>query len=220
MIENRIREVALDEIFNPTYELTKQYLKVNPLIYNNGDPVIEDIIINYESKTAEVYFPILDEEFYLVIYLDIEPDVSIRIMNMSAGNRVYLNISSEKLSFAEITKDFLLQPTRFWKKGELMLKRNIEKYYEESGFMFEPNSKKTGEVEKKIDHVLQLLQPFKNKMNELENDASLLIQVCYYGYKDQMWGIHLEKEMLKKLSDLHLSIDIDLYASGTDLDHS
>ena len=86
--------------------------------------------------------------------------------------------------------------------------------------MFEPNSKKTGEVEKKIDQILQLLQPFKNEMNKLGNDASLLIQVCYYGYKDQMWGIHLEKEMLKKLSDLNLCIDIDLYASGANLDHT
>ncbi|MDB5052821.1 MAG: hypothetical protein JWM44_871 [Bacilli bacterium] len=220
MIENQIKEIALSEIINPTYELTKQYLKVNPLVFTEGYPVIEDIIIDFESKIAEVYFPILNEKYYFVIYLDIEPDVSIRIMNMSAGNRVYFSISSETLSYDEIVEDFILQQTRSWKKGELIPRRDVERYYEESGFMFEPNPKRTGEVEKKVEHLLKLLYPFQNKMNKFENDAIMEIQVSYYGYKEQMWGIHLKKELLKQLSNLNLTLDIDLYASGADLDHS
>ncbi|MDB5054630.1 MAG: hypothetical protein JWM44_2680 [Bacilli bacterium] len=220
MIENQIKEIALNEILTPTFELTRQYLKVNPLVFIDGNPMIEDIVIDFESKTAEVYFPILDEEFYFVIYLDIEPEISIRIMNMSAGSRVYFSISSKTLNYEEIVKDFTFQPTRSWKKGELIPRRNIEKYYEASGFMFEPNSKKTGEVEKKVKYLLQLLHPFQNEMNKFEDDTIFEIQVCYYGYKEQMWGIHLEKDILKRLCELNLSLDIDLYASGADLDHS
>jgi len=32
-----------------------------------------------------------------------------------------------------------------------------------------------------------------------------------------MWGIHLDEEMIGKLAELQVPVDIDLYASGPDL---
>ncbi len=32
-----------------------------------------------------------------------------------------------------------------------------------------------------------------------------------------MWGIHLEKDIIKKMSELNITLDVDLYASGNDL---
>lgn len=57
----------------------------------------------------------------------------------------------------------------------------------------------------------------KDKFDELSKIADMMIEVVYYGYKDQMWGINLEKDTINKLSSLNLSIDIALYASGPDL---
>jgi hypothetical protein len=36
--------------------------------------------------------------------------------------------------------------------------------------------------------------------------------------KDEMWGFHFNKNIIKKLSDIGLDIDIDLYADGNDLE--
>jgi len=53
---------------------------------------------------------------------------------------------------------------------------------------------------------------------ELSHQVSIEIQVTYYGHKDEMWGIHLETQTVKKLSELELAIDVDLYAGGNDIE--
>lgn len=44
------------------------------------------------------------------------------------------------------------------------------------------------------------------------------IQVAYFGYKDEMWGINLNPVIIKKIGEFNFSLDIDLYAIGQDLE--
>jgi hypothetical protein len=206
-----IRDIAVAEIIYPTFALTKQFLAVNKIILKENLPFIEDIILREEEKVAEVYFPIEGERYYFVVYIDIKPQVSIRSMGTSPGNRVYFSATSEKHNLDELLVLIGVEPTRTWKKG-----KNIR----HNGFEIQPSAKETGEVEDKLQAVIRLLLPFKADLQALSTIANTGIQIAYWGYKEQMWGMHFEAETLQELGMLNLSVDIDLYAGGPDLGES
>jgi Domain of unknown function (DUF4279) len=206
-----IRDIAVAEIIYPTFALTKQFLAVNKIILKENIPFIEDIILREEEKVAEVYFPIEGERYYFVVYIDLEPQISVRWMGMSPGNRVYFSATSEKHNLDELLALIGVEPTRTWKKG-----KNIR----HNGFEIQPSAKETGEVEDKLQAVIKLLLPFKADLQALSTIANTGIQIAYWGYKEQMWGMHFTAEMLQDLGTLNLSVDIDLYAGGFDLGES
>ena len=209
-----IKRIAIDEVLNPKFELTKQYMANNKLIFNNNLPVIEDVILNEQEKKALVYFPIFKENFYMVIIIHLEDEIKTCFINTSAGNRVELFVASEEFSLEELLKRIDIVPTNQWMKGE---KVGCNGQFKHSGFIYAPINKKTGEVEDKLTILVNELLPRKKMILNLLEIADVEIQVTYYGYKDQMWGINLEKDLIKKISELNLSLDIDLYAGGNDL---
>lgn len=212
-----ISKIAIEEILSPKFELTNQFLKVNKVLLEDGKPIIEDIFVNEEENTAEVYFPIIDESYYFVIYLDLKPALTVRFMNMSAGNSVQLFVSSESHSADELIDILGVNPTKKWSKGERRSKSKADIFYDFSGIIFEPISKRTVEVEDKLKKLIELLMPYKDNVLKVSRLASAEVQIAYYGYKDQMWGIHLDTEIISKLAEFNLPVDIDLYASGPDL---
>ncbi len=209
-----IKQIAIGEVLNPTFELTKQYLQSNCLCFENNLPYIEDVEINKDKNTAAVYFPIKKEQFYFVIYVE---NLEVEWMGMSAGNRVYLFANSEEISTEQIV-DFLgFEPTEKWNMND-PIGCNSNFKHKNNGIMYEPIHKMTGEVETKLGNLLDNLLPYKEAIIELSHKASIEIQVTYYGHKDQMWGINLDAKTIKKLSELELAIDVDLYAGGNDIE--
>ena len=211
MEEQELRDIAIAEILDPTFALTKQFLAVNKIVFKENLPFIEDIILKEEEKVAEVYFPIEGERYYFVVYVDVKPQISVRWMGMSPGNRVYFLATSEKHNLDELIALIGVEPTRTWKKG-----KNIR----HNGFEIQPSAKETGEVEDKLQAVIRLLLPFKADLQALSTIANTGIQIAYWGYKEQMWGMHFGAETLQELGVLNLSVDIDLYAGGPDLGES
>jgi hypothetical protein len=43
------------------------------------------------------------------------------------------------------------------------------------------------------------------------------INIAFWGYKEQMSGIHFATAIIQGLAVLNLSVDVDLYAGGPDL---
>lgn len=218
-MESLIAQIAKEEVLNPTFELTKQFLSVNNVEMDGGIPRIKDIIISEDKSTAEVYFPIIDEEYYFVIYIDLMPEISLKFMGMSAGNKVELFVSSDTEDLDKMIELLHVTPQRSWLKGEKRIHYNGINFSvnKNSGFIYTPIEKTTGEVEDKIDYLLDELMLIKDKIVELHKFAEVEIQVTYYGYKDQMWGINLKPQIIQRLSELGIPLDIDLYASGNDL---
>jgi hypothetical protein len=212
---DEIKRVAIEEVKSSNFRATKQFLGANKLVYINGAPVIEDVIIRGSEDPAEVYFPVCGEEYYFVIYVALSPKICVHFMSMSAGNRVYLNVASEELELPELISMFGIQPTSTRVKGS---KRKFGSMtYDHNGFEFEPIQKKTGEVEEKLKILLDALIPNREKLRQLPCSISHCIEIAYYGYKDQMWGVHLDSEIIKRLADIGMAIDVDIYASGSDL---
>lgn len=137
---------------------------------------------------------------------------------MSAGNRVYFSVSSEEIELEKLLNEVEIKPTRTWEKGTQIPKRNIDRYYKNSGFIFEFDFRKTGEVEDKLLNILNRLENMN--LNSIINSENInrVLQIVYYGYKDEMWGINLNPIMIKKLSQINSFLDIDLYASGPDME--
>lgn len=91
------------------------------------------------------------------------------------------------------------------------------RYYKFSAINFNPYRKRTGEVEDKINELINILNRQKEQFQKIKDIADIVIEINYKGYKDEMWGIHIKNETLAKIAELCLDIDIDLYASGPDL---
>lgn len=208
-----IRSVAIQEVLKPSFTLTEQFLAANRIILKDRVPWIEDIILDPKENLARVYFPVEGERYYFVVVLTLEPHTTVRGIVMAPGNDVYFAVRSENRSLEELLTLADIKPTRIWKKGEKNGKLPLH-----NGFELRLVEKKTGEVEDKLRSLLDALLPYKTSLNRLSQVASAEVYIAYYGYKEQMWGIHLDQEIISDLAALQLPVDIDLYASGPDLE--
>lgn len=214
-----VKEIAICEIKSPNWLLTKQYLYVNDIVYCDGNPEISDITFTNEG-VAVVWFPIVGQSYYFVVHVEFFPTPDIRLVSMSAGNKVNLVVVAENTDLHELTtalKGITYSCT--WRKGEVRRKtKRGDVLWKDSGFEIEPYPKTSGEVEDKIKTILELLKDRKQQVKELSKIADHVeLSIGYFGYKDEMWGIHLDPDIVRELAELGVSIDIDLYASGSDL---
>ena len=214
MNEQAIQAAAIAEILHPTLAVTEQYLAVNSIVFKEYEPVIADVILREGEQVAEVYYPIEGERYYFVVYLDVEPQVAIRQTCMTAGNRVYFLATSEEHTVDELVAKVGVEPTRAWDKGSR--RKHIPRH---NGFEVCPSPKETGEVEDKLRTLIGILLPYTANIHTLSAlaDVGTGINIAYWGYKDEMWGIAFAKDIIQGLAALNLSLDIDLYAGGPDL---
>ena len=207
MDEHIVQEIAIAEILRPALATTQQFLATNQIVLKEQVPVIEDVILREEEQVAEVYFPIEGERYYFVVSVDLEPHVAPRWTGMSAGNRVYFYAKSQEHPCQELVAVAGIKPTRTWEKG---------KQKKHHGFEVQLCSKETGNVEDKLQTLIRLLLPSIANIRALSALAHVGINVAYWGYKGQMWGIHLGTDIIQGLAALNLSVDVDLYAGGSD----
>lgn len=208
MNEQEIRDVAIAEILHPKFALTQQLLAVNKLVIREQVPVVEDVILREEEKMAEVYFPIEGEHYYFAVYVELEPQVSIRWIGMSSENRVYFYAKSVEHRLDELVTLAGVNPTRTWEVG---------KHIRHNGFEIRPSLKETGNVEDKLRTIIRLLLPQTANLHALSSIADIGVNIAYWGYNYQMGGIHFGLETIQGLAALNLSVDVDLYAGGPDL---
>lgn len=178
---------------------------MNRVVFKEQVPVIADVIFREEEQSAEVYFPIEEERYYLVVFLGGEPQIVPRMTVMSAGNRVYFYAKSTEHRVSELIALVGIEPTRTWEK-----RKSIRHY----GIEVCPYAKETGEVEDKLRTLISVLLPFTDNIHVLSTKAGVGINIAYWGYKEQMWGIHFGTDIIQGLAVLNLSVDVDLYASG------
>lgn len=213
-----IRRMAIGEVLNPTFELTKQYLAVNRLVCADGEPVIEDVIVNEDG--AEVYFAVDGERYYFAIYLDLSPEgiPSLRWMGTSAGNTVELQVASEDIPLSDLLTLVDITPTREWDKGQLKPPPyQPGSVYKFSSFLYTPTPKRTGDVEEKLRALVEVLMPQRDRVRRLNEVATAGITVGYSGYVSDMLGFYFGPELLSAIGELNLSLDLDLYAGDSGL---
>lgn len=216
-----VTDVARSEVLFPTWSMTGQLLSENRVVLENGVPVVEDVIFS-EDHIAAVWFPIVDESYYFIVYVNCTSVPELHWVEMSAGSKVYLDVGSEEHTLEELTGKLQnVEFSRTWSKGEVSKQSpRGDILWEDSGFEIEPCTKKTGEVEDKVNSIVEIIKSHKDDFRELSQRAYMILHIAYFGYKDQMWGIHFDSEVMRQLGELGVALDIDLYASGPNLGDS
>ena len=203
---------AIEEILNPAFAVTKQYLEVNEVEFVNGIPKVERVDLDYADNLAVVYFPFKGEQYFLQINLEKTPEIKVDFVHTESGNRTYLTATSETLTFDELSKDLPFQPLTGWSKGDF--RKNGKSQYNFSRVSYEPFTSEAYEMEKQIELLLTELEKNAENVRQLTEKATTYISVCKHQYVSGNAGIHFDIDTINSLSKLNLSVSIDTYIVG------
>lgn len=215
-LKEQIIAKAIEEIEQQNFAITEQLFEIHKVVYKEGKPVIARIDLENEEQGAIVYCPIEGEKFYMAIYVDITPEVEVRWIGTEANFSVYFCGGSETLNAESIISMSNLEPTQYWSKGEKRYKHiDNDAKWRFSKVIYEPNPE-PDEFEDKIVKLLDYLERDKEGVRKIVDQYNGYIQVAamFHNGNSMLGGVHLDVEIMKRLTALNLEIDFDLYAEG------
>lgn len=212
MTEEEIKNIAIVELENPTYETTKQYLAIHSFVKENNIIKIDRVDFESKDNIAIVYIPIVDEHFHFAIYIDIVKKQFISI-GTESWNRVYFRVTSKELSLQQIQSYTILKPTESWSKGDL--RKNGKSSYNFSAYHLLPNPE-PDEFKDKLEKLLSVLEKDTSGIKNLVKNASagITVAINFHNGNGMLGGIFINEKIIKRMSKLNLCIDFDLYADG------
>ena len=215
MADIRIIEKAIEEIETKTFGMTEQFLKIHKIAYTDNKPKIARIDTDKKDK-AIVYFNVEDKKFFLAVYIDTKPDIKVMWINTEPYHSVYFRASSDTLSLKELAKLTSLISTRGRNKGDKKIPDTKSKIvWKRTIIDFEPNPE-ADEFEDKLTKLLDFLEKDKEGVENLVNNANGYIQVysSFHNGNTLIGGHFIDKDQIKRMSQLNLEIDFDISADG------
>ena len=210
---NKYIELAKQEIINRTFAITRQYLDVNNIQKDeNGDFAIERI--SEDNEICIVYFKIQDERYYFGVSFN-KSDDSLNGTFIENANLCYLTATSDVLSKQEIANFTNLKYTSGWSKGDL--RRNGKSFYTFSRVNFEYLTSECYSTEDSITKMLDILEKDRQGVINLTHNSDAYLSICKYQYISANSGFGLNAETIKRLNDLNLGFDIDVYIVGSSI---
>lgn len=212
MTDQQAIESIKKEFKKKTLGVTEQYLKIHSPIYSENQLIVDRIDRDREDEFIIVYLPVLDERFYFAIYINTKTN-EVTDVRTEAYHRIYFNATSETLSADELKAMTCLTPTKFWNKGDL--KNNGNSNYTFSNLTILPNPE-PDEFEDKLKKLLAFLEQDKNGIKRLVDTAHGYIQVAMdiHNGNGMIGGFNIDIDDIKRMNDLGLSINFDLYVGG------
>lgn len=204
-------EIAIKEIKSPEFAHTKQILEVNEIEQENGQYKIEDIIEN--DTAVNIYFKIKDENYFFCISISKETG-EVVFPSIRNSNYCYFFAISESKSLEELASYTSIKYTSGYSKGEVRKAGNKHKISNHSCIKFDLLKSKCYETEEAIEKLLDELGKDKEGIKNLIENSSAIIEICKYQYVSANAGFSLSKELIKKLNDFQIGIDIDTYICG------
>jgi hypothetical protein len=80
---------ATTEVLFPTFAVTRQYLDVNEVAFENEKPKVERVDFNYGDNLVAVYFPFKGERYFLQINLTKAPDIRVDFVSKNIDTFAY-----------------------------------------------------------------------------------------------------------------------------------
>jgi len=213
MNHSLIIEKAIEEIENKSGGVTEEFLKIHQLEYVDNKPVISRIDKDKPDGTIIVYFLVANEQFYLAVYLETKPEISVCGIYIEPYHSVYFGATSDEINFKELSSITTLKVTGGWKKGDKV--KWAQMYHKNTCLRFEPNPE-ADEFEDKIEKLLDYLEQDKEGINQLVDIADGYVQVfsSFHNGNTMLGGYHLDLKTIKRLANLNLEIDFDICADG------
>jgi Domain of unknown function (DUF4279) len=207
-----ITTLISQELLNPTFAMTVEYLEEFKVDYKNGLPKIESIDFDKELERAIAYVKIKNESFYLTFYLDILNDqIEISFVDTTPLFVVSFSTTSEKHSLTDLLSLTIIKPTETIRKGD-KLNRDIDCDY--NGLCFD-SYKKPGLLIDKISYLLDILETDKKGVKnliKLTKCNSIWLTIVYYNGYGTFSDLSIPKKIIKRLSSLGLELIFDIYA--------
>ncbi|MEO1590875.1 MAG: DUF4279 domain-containing protein [Cyanobacteria bacterium J06632_22] len=207
--------MAISEVLNPTLGVTEQVLAVHKLAVQDGNPLILLVDKDGELGAYYIYFGIEDEPYHFVVVIRQEGKKLVAsAAYIEAAIRVYLLISSTTLHPNTITEKVKLNPTRKGLLGEASHPRTPNVKFKENRWYFEPQKGVPGNLENKLNFLLDQLESAQLMIADLQDECEIYICICYAGYRGWMGGWHIDKATIRRIAALGAEVDLDLYAYG------
>lgn len=212
MTNEQIIALIEDEFNQKTFAVTEQYLAIHSPIYIDNKLKVGRIDRDSEDGGIVVYLPVLDESFYFAVYIDGETN-QITGVDTEAHHRVYFTATSETLTADELMQMTVLPPTETWSKGDRRKHGNTT--YNFSRFEIFPNPEPDA-FEDKLTKLLDYLEQDKEGIKRLVEKTDGYIQVAMdiHNGNGMLGGPDIDKTTIKRMSELGLSINFDLYVGG------
>lgn len=202
---------AVKEIDSPEFAHTKQILEVNEVETENGKYKIEKIM-EHENQ-VHIFFKIKDEKYFLCISLD-KQSGKVIFPSIQNSNYCYLYATSETKSLEELASYTKIKYTKGYSKGDIIKRANTQKIVKVSSIYFELLETECYETEEAIEKLLDKLSEDKQGIKELIKHSNAVIEICKNQYVSANAGTAFSKELLQRLSEFEIGIDIDTYICG------
>ena len=204
---------AIQELFNPLFEETVEYLEVLHLEIVNGQPLVARV--EQSTESVWVYFKVKDEKLFLVITLTNSDNPEILGTWVQSGHRVYLTAISYSKSFDELASYINLKPLTGWTIGERPNWKGKSNDF--SRIRFEPIENEAYDLNEKLLELLTTIEMDRQGILNLVENSTSVISVCRHQYINANAGIHFDINIINRLQKLKLPIDIDTYIVGNKL---
>ncbi len=113
----------------------------------------------------------------------------------------------------EITKQIGIEPTNTWLKDEVRVVGKGKVRIRQNTWNLKSELPLTDSVEKHLLHLLDKLAPHKKIINELGKKYYVEFSCGLYFYEVNP-GIHLDNKVIKRIAELNVKLDLDMYCLG------
>lgn len=208
--------IAVQELRQPTFEVTKQYLQVMDVELENEVPRVARVDLNHANESIAVYFFVKNERFFIVVNLSKEDTPKVEWVWIESGHRVYLTATSETLGYEELSSYLPYDSLTGWSKGDLH--NNSKRPYKFTRVSYELNVNEAYGLEEKLLELLIDIEKSSSQIHKLVKNSEASISVCRHQYISANAGIHLDIDILHRLSSLNLELDVDTYITGNEIE--
>lgn len=208
-------EKAIEELLNPSFETTKQYLEVCKLEYLDGKPKVARVNSNYYENLIAIYFPVQNHRYFIEVHVSDGDTIEVQSVCTESAHRVYFTATSEELSYSDLEKEIKLAPLEGWSKGDT--RRPGTSVHTFSRLRYEPIKIEAYSLEEKLNLLLDDIESDKEGVLQLGRVANAGIVVCRHQYISGNMGIEISAEVFKRMSTLNLGLDIDTYLTGEEI---
>lgn len=200
---------AIEEIQQQNFGTTQQFLEVHEVTSNNAGSLITD----KQEDAVVVYFPVKGQAFYFAVYFAATAPFEIRGTHPEPSYSVFLQASSEDLSFEQLAAMTTLEFVTGWNKGEP--RRSGKAYHSVSALRIELQLG-PGELESRLHALLDHLAGDEEGIRKLRAAAQTRLQVIavFHNGNTMLGGFSFSPSLLGKLNALGIEIDFDLHATG------
>lgn len=129
---------------------------------------------------------------------------------MQPESHVSILITDENSSPEEITRLTGLQPTNIWYKGQAIPKTGLLK--KANGWQLKSTLPLQSPLADHVNYLLTMVEPFSNQLRIFTGKYFSLLACAIY-FDEHAPEVYLDPQVIAKLADLNLGLDIDLYCT-------